>query len=85
MQRLKVKEVLKPSVSNGVFCILFVAVDKKYAAGGKQETTAGKSGPSEARSLQKKSTRRNEKENLQRGNGFHDQPADWSRNDGFSI
>ena len=30
----------------------------------------GKSGPSEARSLQKKSTRRNEKENLQRGNGF---------------
>ena len=48
MQRLKVKEVLKPSVSNGVFCILFVAVDKKYAAGGKQETTAGKSGPPEA-------------------------------------
>ena len=70
MQRLKGKEVLKPSVSNGVFCILFVAVDKKYAAGGKQETTAGKSGPSEARALQKKSTRRNEKENLQRGNGF---------------
>jgi len=34
MQRLKVKEVLKPSVSNGAFCILFVAVDKKYAAGG---------------------------------------------------
>ena len=34
MQRLKVKGVLKPSVSNGVFCILFVAVDKKYAAGG---------------------------------------------------
>ena len=32
--------------------------------------TAGKSGPPEARSLQKKSTRRNEKENLQRGNGF---------------
>ena len=48
MQRLKVKEVLKPSVSNGGFCILFVAVDKKYAAGGKQETTAGKSGPPEA-------------------------------------
>ena len=36
MQRLKVKEVLKPSVSNGVFCILFVAVDKKYAAGDKK-------------------------------------------------
>ena len=53
MQRLKVKEVLKPSVSNGVFCILFVAVDKKHAAGGKQETTAGKSGPSEARPLHK--------------------------------
>ena len=70
MQRLKVKEVLKPSVSNGVFCILFVAVDKKYAAGGKQETTGGKSGPPEARALQKKSTRRNEKENLQGGNGF---------------
>ena len=166
MQRLKVKEVLKPSVSNGVFCILFVAVDKKYAAGGtfptkekhpserkrkpaKREripTTSlrtglgmtglayerifqrpnkvytslrgviarkppkrrlwrmkrggfeevsrfsrhnvagnrltrrcvllptfpagGKSMPPEARSLQKKSTRRNEKENLQRGNGF---------------
>ena len=54
-------------------CVLlptFPAVDKKYAAGGKQETTAGKSGPPEARSLQKKSTRRNEKENLQRGNGF---------------
>jgi len=70
MQRLEVKEVLKPSVSNGVFCILFVAVDKKYAAGGKQETTAGKRGPSEARSLQKKITRWSEKENLQRGNGF---------------
>ena len=27
---------MKPSVSNGVFCILFVAVDKKYAAGGKK-------------------------------------------------
>ena len=85
MQRLKVKEVLKPSASNGAFCILFVAVDKKYAAGGKQETTGGESGPSEARSLQKKSTRRNEKENLQGGNGFRDQPAGWSRNDGFSI
>ena len=70
MQRLKGKEVLKPSVSNGVFCILFVAVDKKYAAGGKQETTAGKSGPPEARSLQEKITRWSEKENLQRGNGF---------------
>ena len=45
---MKAKEDLKPSVSNGVFCILFVAVDKKYAAGGKQETTAGKSGPPEA-------------------------------------
>ena len=157
---------MKPSVSNGVFCILFVAVDKKYAAGGTAPTkekhpserkrkpakreripttslrtglgmtglayerifqqpnkvytslhgviarkppkrrlwrmkrggsrkcpgfhavqaagnrltrrcvllptfpAGGKSGPSEARSLQKKSTRRNEKENLQRGNGF---------------
>ena len=70
MQRLKVKEVLKPSVSNGVFCILFVAVDKKYAAGGKQETTAGKSGPPEARALQEKITRWSEKENLQGGNGF---------------
>ena len=30
----------------------------------------GKSGPLEARSLQKKSTRRSEKENLQGGNGF---------------
>ena len=45
---LKAKEDLKPSASNGAFCILFVAVDKKYAAGGKQETTAGKSGPPEA-------------------------------------
>jgi len=70
MQRLKVKKVLKPSVSNGVFCILFVSVDKKYAAGGKQETTAGKSGPPEARPLQEKITRWSEKENLQRGNGF---------------
>ena len=70
MQRLKVKEVLKPSVSNGVFCILFVAVDKKYAAGGKPETTAGKSGPPEARSLQEKIIRWSEKENLQGGNGF---------------
>ena len=69
MQRLKVKEVLKPSVSNGVFCILFVAVDKKYAAGGKQETTGGKSGPPEAVPYIK-STRRNEKENLRGGNGF---------------
>ena len=85
MQRLKVKEVLKPSVSNGAFCILFVAVDKKYAAGGKQETTAGKSGPSEARTLQKKSTRRNEKKTCKEGTDSHDQPADWSWNDGFSI
>ena len=30
------KEVLKPSVSSGVFCILFAAVGKKYAAGGKK-------------------------------------------------
>ena len=71
MQRLKVKEVLKPSVSNGAFCILFVAVDKKYAAGG--------------RSLQKKSTRRNEKKTCKEGTDSHDQPADWSWNDGFSI
>ena len=27
------EEVLKPKVSSGVFCILFVAADKKYAAG----------------------------------------------------
>jgi hypothetical protein len=27
---------LKPSVSSGVFCILFAAVGKKYAAGGKK-------------------------------------------------
>ena len=31
---MRVKEVLKPSVSSGVFCILFAAVGKKYAAGG---------------------------------------------------
>ncbi|MFR8455563.1 MAG: hypothetical protein ACLVCC_00745, partial [Oscillospiraceae bacterium] len=31
------KEVQKPSVSGGVFCILFVAVDKKYAAGDKKK------------------------------------------------
>ena len=85
MQRLKGKEVLKPSVSNGVFCILFVAVDKKHAAGGKQETTAGKGGPPEARSLQKKSTRRNEKKTCKEGTDSHDQPADWSRNDRLSI
>lgn len=52
------------------FGILFVAVDKKYAAGGKQETTGGKSGLLEARSLQEKITRWSEKENLQGGNGF---------------
>ena len=38
------KEVLKPKVSSGVFCILFVAADKKYAAGGNQR----KSHPPEA-------------------------------------
>ena len=27
---------MKPSVSSGVFCILFAAVGKKYAAGGKK-------------------------------------------------
>ena len=166
MQRLKVKEDLKPSASNGAFCILFVAVDKKYAVGGTVPTkekhpserkrkpakreripttslrtglgmtglayerifsspikstlpctvslrgnrrsaacggyseavsrkcpgfhavqaagnrltrrcvllptfpAGGKSGPLEARSLQKKSTRWSEKENLQGGNGF---------------
>ena len=41
------KEVLKPKVSSGVFCILFVAADKKYAAGGNREShsseTIGKS------------------------------------------
>ena len=31
------KEVLKPKVSSGVFCILFVAADKKYAAGGRSQ------------------------------------------------
>ena len=30
------EEVLKPTVSSGVFCILFAAVGKKYAAGGKK-------------------------------------------------
>ena len=41
------KEVLKPKVSSGVFCILFVAADKKYAAGGNRKShsseTIGKS------------------------------------------
>ena len=85
MQRLKVKEVLKPSVSNGVFCILFVAVDKKYAAGGKQETTAGKSGPPEAVPYKRKSPAGAKKKTCKEGTDSHDQPADWSRNDGFSI
>ena len=85
MQRLKVKEVLKPSVSNGVFCILFVAVDKKYAAGGKQETTAGKSGPPEAVPYKRKAPVGTKKKACKEGTDSHDQPADWSRNDGFSI
>ena len=41
------EEVLKPKVSSGVFCILFVAADKKYAAGGNRKShsseTIGKS------------------------------------------
>ena len=85
MQRLKVKEVLKPSVSNGVFCILFVAVDKKYAAGGKQETTTGKSGPPEAVPYKRKAPVGTKKKTCKEGTDSHDQPADWSRNDGFSI
>ena len=32
------KEVLKPKVSSGVFCILFVAADNKYAAGGNRKS-----------------------------------------------
>ena len=32
------EEVLKPKVSSGVFCILFVAADKKYAAGGNRKS-----------------------------------------------
>ena len=82
---MKVKEVLKPSVSNGAFCILFVAVDKKYAAGGKQETTAGKSGPPEAVPYKRKSPAGAKKKTCKEGTDSHDQPADWSRNDGFSI
>jgi len=34
---LKVKEVQKPWVSGGIFCILFAAVGKKYAVGDKKE------------------------------------------------
>ena len=85
MQRLKVKEVLKPSVSNGVFCILFVAVDKKYAAGGKQETTAGKSGPPEAVPYKRKSPVGTKKKTCKEGTGFRDRSEDRPRNDGFSI
>ena len=33
MKLLKAKEVQKPSVSGGIFCILFAAVGKKYAVG----------------------------------------------------
>lgn len=85
MQRLKVKEVLKPSVSNGVFCILFVAVDKKYAAGGKQETTGGKSGPPESGPYKRKAPVGTKKKTYKEGTDSHDQPADWSRNDRLSI
>ena len=38
------KEVLKPKVSSGVFCILFVAADKKYAAGGRSQKLLCKKG-----------------------------------------
>jgi hypothetical protein len=39
---LKVKEVQKPWVSGGIFCILFAAVGKKYAAGdNKRKLPAG--------------------------------------------
>ena len=82
---MKAKEDLKPSVSNGVFCILFVAVDKKYAAGGKQEPTAGKSGPPEAVPYKRKAPVGTKKKACKEGTDSHDQPADWSRNDGFSI
>ena len=41
------EEVLKPKVSSGVFCILFVVADKKYAAGDNRKShlseTIGKS------------------------------------------
>ena len=59
------------------FCILFVAVDKKHAAGGKQETTAGKSGPPEARFLYKKSIERklpvgdNKARRIMTAEGYH--------------
>ena len=38
------EEVLKPKVSSGVFCILFVAADKKYAAGGRSQKLLCKKG-----------------------------------------
>ena len=44
MKLLKAKEVQKPSVSGGIFCILFAAVGKKYAVGDKKDD-----GPPEAK------------------------------------
>ena len=70
MKLLKAKDVQKPSVSGGSFAH-FSSCWEKWAAGG--------------RSLQKKSTRRNEKKTCKEGTDSHDQPADWSRNDRLSI
>ncbi|MDR4018015.1 MAG: hypothetical protein Q3X19_05590 [Oscillospiraceae bacterium] len=71
------KEVLKPSVSSGVFCILFAAVGKKYAAGGKKhyvkkkpaggikkKTLMGTVSPSE---IKTKTTRRRQKAHKKTG------------------
>ena len=38
------EEVLKPKVSSGVFCILFVVADKKYAAGDRSQKLLCKKG-----------------------------------------
>ena len=68
---------MKPSVSSGVFCILFAAVGKKYAAGGKKhyvkkkpaggikkKTLMGTVSPSE---IKTKTTRRRQKAHKKTG------------------
>ncbi len=68
------------------FLHTFVAVDKSMPPEANKKLLLGKVGRRRHGPYKKKSTCRNEKKKTcKEGTDSHDQPADWSRNDGFSI
>ena len=85
MQRLKVKEVLKPSVSNGVFCILLSLLTKSMPPEANKKLLLGKVCRWRHVPYKRKAPVGTKKKTYKEGTDSHDQPADWSRNDRLSI